>query len=83
MKVGDRIRVQKYIMGHRSETEDFTVEEFRHCLGFFESGQHRTMGDFTPLCDMYERGPESKDEYMPNMGEYVSNKVPAWMDIPK
>lgn len=83
MKAGDRIRVQQYIMGCPTEQEDFTVEEFRYCLGFFESEQHRTMGIFTPLCDMYEKGPDSEEKYMSNMGEYVTNKVPAWMDLPR
>lgn len=83
MKAGDKIRVQRYIMGYPSETEDFTVEEFRYCLGFFESGQHRTMEEFTPLCQLYENGPDSKNEYMSNIGEYTTNKVQSWMDIPK
>lgn len=82
MKAGDRIRIQRYIMGHPSETEDFTVEEFRYCLGIFESEQHRQAGRFTPLCDLYERGPDSKDDYISNFGEYYTNPVQAWMDIP-
>ena len=84
MKAGDRIRVQLYMMGSiPSEQKDFTVEEFRYCLGVFLSDQHRQAGKFTPLCDLYERGPESKDSYISNFGEYITNEVPAWMDIPK
>lgn len=82
MKAGDRIRVQKYIMGHKSHTEDFTVEKFRYCLGIFQSEDHRKAGNFTPLCDLYERGPDSKDSYISNYGEYYTNPVQGWMDIP-
>ena len=78
MKTGDRIRVfMRY-----GDTEDFTVEKFRYCLGIFQSKQHRLAGEFTPLCDLFEKGAESKPEYIPNFGEYYSNKVQAWMDLP-
>lgn len=82
MKSGDKIRVQHYIMGHPSHQVDYVVEEFRHCLGIFESEEHRTMGRFIPLCELYERGPESENKYMPNCGEYTTNLVQAWMDLP-
>ena len=83
MKAGDKIRVQHYMMGmYPSEQTDHVVEEFRYCLGIFMTEQARTMNDFTPLCDLYERGPESKDAYMPNYGEYYTNPVQAWMNIP-
>ena len=82
MKIGDRIRVQRYILGHLSNTEDFTVEEFRYCLGIFESEQDRTAGRFTPLCDLYVRGAESEQKYISNYGEYFTNHVQSWMDIP-
>ena len=78
MKAGDRIRVFR-IYG---DTADYTVEEFRHCLGIFVSEAHRKAGMFTPLCDLYEPGPESKQDYIPNFGEYFTNEVQAWMDIP-
>ena len=83
MKAGDKIRVQKYIMGFPAYTEDYTIEEFRYCLGFFESESHRKAGDFIPLCELYERGPDSEDGYIPNYGEYYTNPVQGWMDIPK
>jgi hypothetical protein len=82
MKAGSRIRLQRYMMGIATDTDDFTVEEFRHCLGIFESNDRRKAGNFTPLCDLYYRGPDSKDDYISNYGEYVTNMVPAWMDIP-
>jgi hypothetical protein len=69
-------------MGNPAGTEDFTVEEFRYCLGIFESEQHRQAGRFTPLCDLYERGPDSENSYISNFGEYYTNPVQAWMDIP-
>ena len=78
MKAGDRIRVSHYY-----GNEDFTVEEFRFCLGFFESDEHRKAGQFTPLCELYEKGPESVEGYISNFGTYYTNPVQAWMDIPK
>ena len=78
MKAGDRIKVFFYY-----GDEDFTVEEFRHCLGFFRSEAHRTAGSFTPLCDLYEAGPESEQKYIVNFGTYDTNQVQAWADIPR
>ncbi len=81
MKVGDKIRVQKYIIGTPHGTKDFTIEEFRYCLGFFKTEQHRQANNFTTLCSLYERGPESKSDYIPNYGECYTNPVQAWIDI--
>lgn len=83
MKAGDRIRIIREIWGYRTGTEDFTVEEFRHCLGIFESEAHREAGRFTPLCELYERGPESEEKYISNFGEYTTNMVPAFMNLPR
>ena len=77
--VGDRIRIE----GNWGHTWDCTVERFRDCLGVFLEPQNREMGDFTPLCDLYGRGPESEDRYMPNFGEYFTNQVPTWMQLPR
>ena len=79
MIAGDRIRVFDIY----NDTRDYTVEEFRYCLGVFASEQHREAGYFTPLCELYEAGAESEKKYISNYGEYTSNKVQAWMDIPK
>jgi len=78
MKAGDRIRVFT-----RFGTKDFTVEYFRYCLGVFSSEEARQANEFTPLCGLYERGPDSKDDYIPNYGECYTKPVQAWMDIPK
>lgn len=83
MKTGDRIRLDVGWRGMYSELEDFTVEEFRYCLGIFRSEDHRKAGNFTPLCDLYTRGPESEDGYISNYGEYITNMIPAFMNIPK
>lgn len=82
MKAGDRIRLQFYIFGHPLEQVDYAVEEFRFCLGIFKSDDHRRACVFTPLCELYEDGPDSKDDYISNFGEYRTNQVQAWMDIP-
>ena len=81
MKVGDRIRIQSYIFSTPTDRKDYTVEKFRHCLGVFLSDNDRTAQIFTPLCSLYERGPESKDLYISNYGAYYTNQVQAWMDI--
>lgn len=81
MKAGDRIRLIRYIMGHPVETLDYTVEEFRFALGIFQSEEARIAGHFTPLCDLYEPGPDSTQEYIPNYGEYYTNMVPLFMNI--
>ena len=82
MKEGDKIRVFTYIMGHRTGTKDLVVEKFRHCLGVFESELDRTASNFTPLCDLYRPGPDSEQKYIPNYGEYHTNMVQVWMDLP-
>ena len=84
MKEGDKIRVFTYIMGSfPTDTKDYTVEKFRHCLGVFQSENDRTAGCFTPLCDLYEQGPDSKEKYLSNYGNYHTNMVQAWMDLAK
>lgn len=82
MKAGDKIRMD---VGWRlyKDLQDFTVEEFRDCLGVFMNEQDRMAGKFTPLCELYGRGPESETKYISNFGEYVTNQVPLFMNIPK
>ncbi len=77
MKAGCKIRVFFYY-----GTEDFTVEEFRYCLGIFQSEAHRTAGCFTALCELYEAGPKSEQKYISNFGSYDTEQVQAWADIP-
>jgi hypothetical protein len=75
---GDRIRIE----GQWGHKWDCTVERFRDCLGVFLEPQHREMGNFTPLCELYGKGAGSTDAYMPNFGEYVKDPVPIWMQLP-
>lgn len=79
LKVGDRIRLQMQY----GEMRDLNVEEFRQCLGVFLSDQAREAGNFTPLCELYEKGPDSESKYISNYGLYWSKEVPIWMNIPK
>lgn len=81
--VGSRIRVQKYTMGHPTHTDDYTIELFRHCPGIFLSSADRQAGNFTPLCELYEPGPDSEKKYISNYGNYFTNEVQSWMDIPQ
>lgn len=79
MEAGCKIRLEHEYGG----TDDYVVEVFRHCLGVFLSPAHREAGDFTPLCELYGKGPESEEGYVGNHGAYWTNMVPAWMDIPR
>lgn len=83
MQVGDRIRVQKYIMGKPAYTDDYTVEEFRYCLGIFLSEDDRIASNFTPLCELYEPAPDAVQGYIGNYGEYWDKWVQGWMDLPR
>lgn len=78
LAVGDRIRLEL-----RYGTEDFTVEEFRQCLGIFLDDKHREAGNFTPLCDLWGHGTGSESGYIGNYGEFVKNPVPLWMNLPR
>ena len=82
MKAGNKIKVPYYIFGNLVDWEEYTVEEFRYCLGIFKSDQHRLAGNFTPLCELYESGPDSERAYISNYGEYTTNEVQAWIDLP-
>jgi len=81
MKIGNKIRVQYYILGNPAYQEDHVIEEYGYCLGFFRTDQHRIARNFTPLCDLFEAGPDSEQKYLENYGEYYTNLVQAWMDI--
>jgi len=81
MKAGDRIRLTMWMMGCACGTEDFTVVEFRYCLGIFKSEEHLEAGYFTPLCELYEPGPDSEQKYIPNFGEYHTDQVPTFMNL--
>ena len=83
MKAGDKILIDVGWYGMYEELQDFTVEEFKYSLGIFKSDQHRQAGKFTPLCELYGTGPESETKYISNFGEYVTNQVPLFMNIPK
>ena len=82
MKAGDKIRLDVGWHGMYTDLQDFTIEEFRFCLGIFLSDDHRMAGKFTPLCELYEAGPESERKYISNYGEYITNLVPSFMNIP-
>jgi hypothetical protein len=81
MKAGDRIRLDVG-NGNYSDLRDFTVEEFRFCLGIFLDDYRRYVGEFTPLCELYGPGPDSKHNYLNGYGDYITNKVPLFMNIP-
>ncbi len=83
MQAGDKIRLDCGLDGMYKDLQDFTVEEFRFCLGIFKSEDHKKADRFTPLCKLYERGPESERDYISNFGEYTTNMVPSWMDLPR
>jgi len=79
LKIGDRIRLEFQY----GELRDFTIEEFRQCLGIFISEAHREAGEFKPLCGLYESSAQSESHYIGNYGSYFTHMVPSWMNIPK
>lgn len=83
MKAGDKIRLDLGWRGLYSDLEDFTVEEFRYCLGIFKTEDHRKAGKFLPLCELFEIGPDTENAYISNFGEYYTNMVQSWMDLPR
>tara|TARA_R100001530_G_C4222739_1_gene130427 strand:- start:26 stop:277 length:252 start_codon:yes stop_codon:yes gene_type:complete len=83
MKAGDKIKLQYHVMGFPTKDWiEFTVEEFRYALGIFQSDEHRQAGHFTPLCELYCNGPDAEQRYISNYGEYMTDQVPAWIDVP-
>lgn len=80
-KAGDRIRVQKYILGHAAYCDDYTVEYFRDCHGIFLSDEDRMAGKFTPLCELYDPAPDATQGYIPNHGPYWTAYVQGYMNL--
>lgn len=80
MKAGDKVKVKLGYDKH-PDWREFKLEEFRYALGIFRSEEHRVMGKFTPLCELYEGGDDSETEYMPHMGEYFTNPVPVFYKV--
>lgn len=78
VKEGDTIALKYYYFGEYSHEDLFIVEYFRFALGVFLSDDARTAGNFTPLCELYQKGEDSKQDYISNYGEYITNKIPAW-----
>ena len=79
MQAGSKILIPDYYGGY---SEPLIVEEFRYGLGVFESDAHRTAGKFTPLCTLFIAGADSEGKYISNFGEYLTNQVQGWIDIP-
>jgi len=76
--VGQFIKVPLYMCGKHYDDLIAPVEMFRGCLGIFRSHNHRRAGVFLPLCELYVNGPDSKQDYIPNFGEYWTNQIPTW-----
>ncbi|MBQ0243235.1 hypothetical protein [Citrobacter freundii] len=79
-KAGDVIRWTRDDNWRGIEVVEYTLEVYRFTLGFFESEDHRVAGRFTPICDsdLWIDGPDTEERYMPHMGLYHSNQVPAF-----
>lgn len=76
-KAGDKIRVV-WELYRGVEVEEYTLETFRYCLGFFMNKNDRKASRFVALSDpeLYRDGPDSKHDYIPNYGDIVTNQVP-------
>ncbi|MDI9276217.1 hypothetical protein QMZ65_03225 [Pantoea sp. EABMAA-21] len=77
-KAGDKVRVMKFIFGHFSHFDEFVLEEFHYCLGFFQSDAHRADSKFTPLSDLIEPAPDSARRYWSHYGEYFTDYVATY-----
>ena len=77
-KVGDEVRVMRFIFGHFSHFDTFMLEEFHYCLGFFQSDAHRADSQFTPLCDLIVPSPYSTKGYWSHYGEYFNEYVTTY-----
>lgn len=77
-KPGDEVRVMKFIFGRFSHFDTFKLEEFHHCLGFFQSDAHRADSQFTPLCELIEPAPDSERKYWSHYGEYFTDYVTTY-----
>lgn len=76
LKVGDKVLV-KWHNGFYPEEGVFVLEEYIFCLGFFRTEDHRTMHDFTPLCDLMQPADDRRD-YMCNIGSYPVEVMPMF-----
>lgn len=83
-KPGDKIRVV-WELYRGVEVEEYTLEMFRYCLGFFKDKNDRKAGRFVALSDyeLYCDGPDSEHKYISNYGDYVTNQVPNFEIISK
>lgn len=83
-KDGDKIRVV-WELYRGVEVEEYTLETFRYCLGFFKCDNDRSAGVFTALSDsaLWVPGPDSQEVYLSNYGGYTSSLVPNFEIISK
>lgn len=84
-KAGDIIRIVRDNSWYGIEVLTFTLEVFRHMLGYFASEQDRKSSRFTALsdADLYGDGPDSQDDYISNYGPYRTNQIPLFEIISK
>lgn len=79
-KAGDTIRIVRDTHWRGVEVLTFTLEIYRHTLGYFASEDDRIASRFTALSDpdLYGDGPESKDAYISNYGPYRTHQIPMY-----
>lgn len=84
-KSGDIIRIVRGDNWGGKEVLTYTLEVYRHTLGYFESEQDREACRLTPLSnpDLYGDGPGSKEAYISNYGPYRTNQIPLFEIISK
>ncbi len=77
-KVGDLVRVPRYMFGRLVEMCEFKLEQFHYCLGFFQSEAHKADGSFTPLCELIEPAPDAELKYWSHYGQYTDKKIQTY-----
>jgi len=77
-EVGDIVKVERSYWGDSVYFTEHKLEELNFCLGFYGDSEGfgpRSPCNFTPLCELYDKSPEAKDEYWSNYGPYFSEYI--------
>lgn len=77
-KIGDIVRVERSYWGDDVYFTEHKIEELNYCLGFYGDSEGfgpRTPCNFTPLCELYDKAPESTEKYHSNYGPYHSSYI--------
>lgn len=75
-KSGDTVRVVTdnwYV-----DINEYTLEVFHHCLGYFKAENDRKACKFTPLSSLLEPSPDAERVYLSHYGEVATKFVQTY-----